>query len=293
MSVSDEIDSVFGLRRAFDMLGWAPMLDFVGRGVIIELDHAILVRILGVSNEGSSMEFSKDAVLFDHQYRLIDALIRLHYSPIRNDCTGDMVFRTPNMLILQHLLVYLYSFNVLPRLSNLNKVLCSDIYLLDKMLHGLQGVEGIPFSFVVLFQIRSTVRSNKRVKSLCFPLLLSKVFALCGVDVIGEDIVVSGPIDVLIEANLYRMGYVLVRGVWRKFVRHPLREGEIADSSIALVVVVDYEEEHSKATVSSAMPSTSAGAPVHPSQGSLVASALQRIKDIYTGLASRQDVMEA
>ena len=43
------------------------------KGCRIELDRAILARILGVSNEGPSIEFSKDAVLSNRQYKLIDA----------------------------------------------------------------------------------------------------------------------------------------------------------------------------------------------------------------------------
>ncbi|KAF3443645.1 hypothetical protein FNV43_RR13335 [Rhamnella rubrinervis] len=111
--------------------------------------------------------------------------------------------------------------------------------------------------------IRSIVRSKRRAKSLCYPLFLSKVFAFCGADVIGEDITVSGPTDVLTEANLYWMGYVWVRGVWCNLVRYPLHEGEIADSHIAPIVNADDKEEHSEC-----------------------------IEDICTSLATRQDVMK-
>ena len=82
----------------------------------------------------------------------MDTLVRLDYFAMKNTRTGDMVFRTPNMLIQQRLLVYLYSSNVIPQASSLNEVRCSDIYLLDKMLHGLQGVEGIPFASIVFFR---------------------------------------------------------------------------------------------------------------------------------------------
>ncbi|KAF3445994.1 hypothetical protein FNV43_RR11172 [Rhamnella rubrinervis] len=277
-TVSDEIDSLFSIRHAFGVLEWAPVLNFEGNyyprvvcefyanienkedaGVSrvlsfvkrcrIELGCVILARILGVRNQGPSVEFVKDTVLSDRQYKLTGALVRLHYSPIRDDRTGDMVFHTCDMLISQHLLVYLYSSNVLSRASSLNEVRCYDIYLLDKMLHGLQGVE--------------------------------------------EDIAMLGHADMLTEAKLYRMRYVRVREVWRNLVCHPLREGEITDSCTAPVVATDDEEEHSKAPASSAMPFTSVGAPVHLSQGSLVASALQRIENICTSLVARQDVMEA
>ena len=30
-TMSDEVDSIFGIRRAFAMLGWAPVLDLAGR----------------------------------------------------------------------------------------------------------------------------------------------------------------------------------------------------------------------------------------------------------------------
>ncbi|KAF3443005.1 hypothetical protein FNV43_RR16924 [Rhamnella rubrinervis] len=182
--VFDEIDSTIDIRHAFDIIGWAPMLGFEGnyypclthefyvniedkgdavvtrvmtsvKGCRIKLDRAKLARILGVSNEGPSVEFSKDAVLSDRQYKLIDALARLHYSPMRNDRTRDMVFHTPSLLIPQCLLVYLYSSNVLPRASSLNEV-----------------------------------------------------FEFFKVDLTGEDIVVTGPTDVLTEVNLYRMEHV-------------------------------------------------------------------------------------
>ncbi|KAF3436664.1 hypothetical protein FNV43_RR19411 [Rhamnella rubrinervis] len=76
------------------------------KGCRIKLHRATLAHILGVLGEGPSVEFSNDVVLSYCQYKLIDALTQLHYSLTRNDCTGDM-------LIPQHLLVYLYSFNVL------------------------------------------------------------------------------------------------------------------------------------------------------------------------------------
>ena len=60
-----------------------------------------------------------------------------------------------------------------------------------------------------------------------------------------------------------------------------------------MVVDGDDEEEHSEAFIPSKLPSASTGAPVRPFSNSSVASALQRIKDICTGLATRQDVIEA
>ena len=164
------------------------------------------------------------------------------------------------------------------------------LIFIDKMLHGLQGVEGIPFASIVLFQIWSIVRSKRGAKSLCYPLLLTKVFEFCGVDVTGEDIVVPDPADMLTVANLYRMGYVRV---WHNLVCDPLGAGEIADARHVLVVDGDDEEEHSEAPIPSELPSASTGAPVRPSSNSSVASALQRIEDICSGLATRQDAIEA
>ena len=223
----------------------------------------------------------------------MDTLVRLDYFAMKNTRTGDMVFRTPNMLIQQRLLVYLYNSNLIPQASSLNEARCSDIYLLDKMLHDLQGVEGIPFASIVLFQIRSTVRSKSRAKSLCYPLLLTKVFEFCGVDVTGEDIDVHGPAAMLTVANLYRMGYVQVRGVWHNLVRDPLGPGEVAVARHVPVVEGADVEERSEAPIPSELPSASTSAPVCPSSHSSVASALQRIEDICMGVATRQDVIKA
>ncbi|KAF3433612.1 hypothetical protein FNV43_RR24714 [Rhamnella rubrinervis] len=183
--VSDEIDSAFSIRHAFDILGWALVLNFERNyyprlDCHIELDLTALTLILGVSDEGPSVEFFKDNVLSDCQYKLIDAIACLHYSPTRNDRTGDMMFYTPNMLIPQWLLVYLYSSNMLPRTRSLNE---------------------------------------RGAKSLCYPLLLSKGFEFFGVDVTGEDIFVIDTADVLTKANLYRMGYMRVCGIWRNLIR--------------------------------------------------------------------------
>ncbi|KAF3455939.1 hypothetical protein FNV43_RR00582 [Rhamnella rubrinervis] len=300
-TVSEEVDSIFGIRRAFDLLGWAPVLCLEGKfyprlvrefyaniedkedtavhrvvtyvkGCRIDLDRATITCILGVSDDGLYVEFYKDAVLSDRQYKLVQALGRLNYSPTRNNRTADMVFRTPNLLVPQRLLVYMYSSNVLPRASSLNEVHCLDIYLLDKMLNGLQGIDGVPFASVVISHIHSD-----SIQITCYPLLLSKVFEFFGVDVTGEDIAVVGATDVLTEANLYRMGYVHVHGVWRNLVRHPLRAGEVVDGRNYPAVAVDDEGEHSEAPTSYAMPSTSTGATVHSSS---VASALQRSEAI-------------
>ena len=91
-TVSEEVDCIFGIRCAFDVLGWTPVLDLAGRyytslvrefyaniedkddagvhrvvthvkGCRIELDRASLSRILSVNNEGPFAEFSKDATL--------------------------------------------------------------------------------------------------------------------------------------------------------------------------------------------------------------------------------------
>ena len=103
----------------------------------------------------------------------------------------------------------------------------------------------------------------------------------------GEDIDVPGLVDMLTVANLYRMGYVRVHGVWRNLVRDPLGPGEVADARNVPVVEGDNEEEHSEAPIPSKLLSASTGAPVLPSSNSSVASALQHIEDICSGLATR------
>ncbi|KAF3445791.1 hypothetical protein FNV43_RR10968 [Rhamnella rubrinervis] len=92
--------------------------------------------------------------------------------------------------------------------------------------------------------IRSTVRSKRGVKSLCYPLFLSKVFEFFGVDVTEEHIVVLGPTNVLTEANIYMIGYVRVRGAWYNLVLHHLHAGEVADGRNAPTVTADDEKEH-------------------------------------------------
>ena len=69
------------------------------------------------------------------------------------------------------------------------------------------------------------------------------MFEFCGVDMTGEDIAVPGPANMLTVANLYRMGYVRVRGVWRNLVRDLLGPGEVADARHVPVVKGADEEE--------------------------------------------------
>ncbi|KAF3456018.1 hypothetical protein FNV43_RR00661 [Rhamnella rubrinervis] len=103
------------------------------KGCRIDLDRATIARILGVSDDGPYVEFYKDAVLSDRQYKLVQALGRLNYSPTRNNRTADM------------------------------------------------GIDGVPFASVVISHISD--RSKWEL------------------------------LDVLLEANLYRMGYVRAWGL--------------------------------------------------------------------------------
>ncbi|KAF3432612.1 hypothetical protein FNV43_RR27352 [Rhamnella rubrinervis] len=95
------------------------------------------------------------------------------------------------------------SSNVLPRANSLNEVCHTDVYLVDKMLHGLQGIEGVPFASMVISHIRSIVRSKRWVKSFCFQVMLAKVFEFFAVDMMEEDINTPRAVDVITKMTLY------------------------------------------------------------------------------------------
>ncbi|CAH9089357.1 unnamed protein product [Cuscuta europaea] len=89
--------------------------------------------------------------------------------------------------IRTRLLMYFYSFNVMPRASIYNKIRSVDLYFAYRMHTGLDPHEGIPLSGIIIKQLWSAVLSNNQDKAFIFPILLSKIFQHFGVSFRGEE----------------------------------------------------------------------------------------------------------
>lgn len=70
--------------------------------------------------------------------------------------------------IRHRLVVYMTSFNIMPRLSSLNEVRTLDLHLLHKMLYGLGEMKGILLACIIIDYVKEVTRTKRTPKYLYF-----------------------------------------------------------------------------------------------------------------------------
>ncbi|KAL6541822.1 hypothetical protein OROGR_011308 [Orobanche gracilis] len=96
--------------------------------------------------------------------------------------TNTMILLTSLFTAKPRLVLYLLGTNILPQASGTNEVRTSDLYFLDKNIHGLGEIDGINYGSVILNHMMDFVRNKSPKHAFPYPRLLSLCFEKLGVD---------------------------------------------------------------------------------------------------------------
>lgn len=253
-TIHPDIDESFTIKSSFAVLGWEPILNIEGeyypelvwqfyanihskandtlqeihtfvKGVSISLTSTILAHLIGVPDTGTWFHHTRNSICSEPGFLSSEAEVRLAY--VRQEFSSHLVILSDSIPVVDQLLVYLLGANVIPRKGSSNELRNTDIYFLDKMLHGLQGIEGIPLGSVILRHMRSIAKHQKGKHNAPYPVLISKILASFKVDFSGERCMLTTPANTLDIDSMGYMNFMLLDGVWHKnleskyYLRHP------------------------------------------------------------------------
>ncbi|GAB4860608.1 hypothetical protein Ancab_040050 [Ancistrocladus abbreviatus] len=172
-TLSDQLNSIFDVRRSFRVLGWDAILTPGGeyceslvrqfyaniedkdrpklqeicsvvKGVPIYITRDYLACLLRVANEGEPYVQLKQMVGSDLGFKLDRTLDRAGVRPSNRN--GKWKIYTRDFRIHDRLIIYFFGYNVMPRASSGgNEARYANVYFLDTMRVGLERIRGIPF----------------------------------------------------------------------------------------------------------------------------------------------------
>ncbi|GAB4843651.1 hypothetical protein Ancab_013615 [Ancistrocladus abbreviatus] len=271
LTLSDQLNSIFDVRRSFKVLGWDTILTpgseyceslvrqfyaniedkdrpklqeirSVVKGVPISITRDYLARLLRVANEEEPYVQLKQLVGSDLGFKLDSALARARVKPTNRG--GKWKIYTRKFCIHDRLIIYFIGYNVMPRASSGgNEARYADVYFLDTMRVRLERIRGVPLAPIMISSIRDVVRTQRGTKSLCFPIILTRILRDQGVLFEGEQVTRLTATDVVTESTLAKMGCFKVQGVWRNPHTHPLRQGERPDGAMRLPEGIFEEDD--------------------------------------------------
>ncbi|GAB2279711.1 hypothetical protein Dimus_014351 [Dionaea muscipula] len=102
-----------------------------------------------------------------------------------------------------------------PRANSRNEMRHSDIYVLDKIIHGLGEREPIPLAPILIQEMREVVHSPFKTKALCFSVLISCLLRRAGVPRPLELRMDCGPYHILNGKVMLSLVLVHDGQVWR------------------------------------------------------------------------------
>ncbi|KAL6587779.1 hypothetical protein OROMI_000757 [Orobanche minor] len=179
----------------------------VVRGTRISITSEDINKALDVPNEGLYVQYKKSFNPPEGaNWKVMEATDRfgVTYTPYRQ--TNTMILVTSSFKEVQRLILYLLGTNILPRASGKNEVRTSDLYFLDKMVHGLDGITGINYGSVILNHMQDFLRNKSPKHAITYPMLISLVIERLGID---TSITTRTPIqksDILRQATCGKMG---------------------------------------------------------------------------------------
>ncbi|KAL6547796.1 hypothetical protein OROHE_009501 [Orobanche hederae] len=153
------------------------------RGRRISIAADVINEALDVPNSGLIVKFKESFKPPEGtKWKIPDATdrFRVVYTPSRQSNT--MILITSSFTAEQRLVLYILGANILPRASGTNEVRTSDLYFLDKMVHGLGVIPGINYGSVIINHMRDFLRNKSPKHAFPYPRLISLVFEKAHVD---------------------------------------------------------------------------------------------------------------
>ncbi|CAH9067882.1 unnamed protein product, partial [Cuscuta europaea] len=164
-TVDPQLNELYRISEAFDVLGWAIMLTLTGayyprlvrefyanierkndpygdiestvKGTKITVSERRLCNLLNIVDVGTPFSMNSQVVLSDLDY---DEIRAMQLSGVNED------LRAKTLNVRERLIVYLLGFNILPRASDTHLIRRVDLYLLHKMVTGLGQIRGVPLA---------------------------------------------------------------------------------------------------------------------------------------------------
>ncbi|KAL6588261.1 hypothetical protein OROMI_001239 [Orobanche minor] len=179
----------------------------VVRGTRISITSEDINKALDVSNEGLSVQYKKSFNPPEGaNWKVMESTDRseVTYTPYRQ--TNTMILVTSSFKEVQRLILYLLGTNILPRASGKNEVRTSDLYFLDKMVHGLDGITGINYGSVIHNDMQDFLQNKSPKHAIPYPRLISLVIERLGIDTYTTTRTPIQKSDILRQATCGKMG---------------------------------------------------------------------------------------
>lgn len=264
-TVEEHINNYFHITEAFETLSWERMLNFSGEyypemvkefyanirdknhplnhiesyvnGVQINITSDLLNQLFNIPAEGPAFRMtSSNTVPADLEYNPLEAqqIFGLR-GQLRARDFGQQWIRA-------RLLCYLYSYNIMPRASGINKIRMTDLYFVYKMIFGLGNIPRIPLTHIIIKQMWNVVASQNQDKGFVFPILLSTIFRAQNVPIRDEESRLSH--SILDRDTMHHLHYTRDVFVWRIVPGYHREEREeAAQEEAAQDVPVEGEHE--------------------------------------------------
>ena len=180
------------------------------RGREIEITIVDLFDCLGLPNEGLVPSFATvHEELVNENDREWSKLRALENFDVPEDATPrhQVTMYCKHFSIQARLLAYFLGHNVEPHSSDSHLVRVSDLYYMDKMVHGIEQDRRLPLASVILFCIKGVRKQSNRGRCPVFPVLLSKMFKHLKVNVKGAVVKKTTSVDVVDHKKMLTFGY--------------------------------------------------------------------------------------
>ncbi|XP_027178132.1 uncharacterized protein LOC113777297 [Coffea eugenioides] len=203
--LAPEVDAHYHISTAFKRLGWENILqlpkyyypnlvrEFYAnvenkqshsgnlivswvRGRKVVLNREALRCFVQLIDEGEDVKLTKEFKARD-PWQVGEAVERLKGQYRERGTSKKLTVYADSFEHRYHLIFYLFAFNVVPKKSGKREIRNSDLYFLDKMIHGLgRQLTGIPLPSIIISYMRTTARMRAGETCFGFPRLLSLVF---------------------------------------------------------------------------------------------------------------------
>ena len=175
-------------HRANKIVSWVR-----GKRVIIKKEA--IGKFIRVKNDGEDMKLTKEFKACD-PWLVEEAVTRLKGQYRDRGRSGKKIVYADSFEARYHLIFYLFAHNVVPKKSGKRELRNSDLYFLDKMIHGVGAqLTGIPLPSVIISYMRTTARMRPGDSCFGFPRLLSLLFEKLQVNVSTDKALTTKSID--------------------------------------------------------------------------------------------------
>lgn len=149
------------------------------KGVSIELTSDFLAHILTIPNDGPPVVYNQyDTVLSDSDYDIHQATLRLNYRRVQTGSRFTILLTY--IPLIDRLICYFISANIIPRKSCNNEVHNMDVYIVDKLLNGLGEINAIHVAtMMIAYRYVTHMASSRNEKNHApFAITISRILAV-------------------------------------------------------------------------------------------------------------------